>query len=64
MIVVETEGINPQDKIGMTPLHLAAQYNHEQVCKLILSEISLDKNPKDESGRTPLHLAAKYGRIR
>ena len=51
---------NPRDKCGMTPLHMAAQKGHLEVCKMIM-ECLEDKNPIDRLGETPLHFAAKNG---
>ena len=40
---------------GWTPLHLAAQQLHKDVCKLILGHVT-DKNPVNGGGDTPQHL--------
>ena len=52
---------NPFDKFGITPLHMAAQKGHLQVCKMIMEFLEVIKNPIDILGETPLHLAAKNG---
>ena len=49
----------PKDSYEQTPLHLAAENNHLEVCKLI--KYLEDKSPRDYRGNTPLHLAAKEG---
>ena len=36
---------NPMDQDRSTPLHLAAENGHEQICRLIMNAV-LDKNPK------------------
>ena len=47
---------NPDDYIGITPLHLAAEYGHLEVCKWIVENVK-DKNPKDDNGFTPIDKA-------
>ena len=46
------------DKIGRTPLHLAAKRNTPDCLRLLL-EAGADKDKADEIGRTPLHRAAE-----
>ena len=56
--------INPQDKHGRTPLHIAAFEGHEQSSTLLIAW-SEDMNEVDNEGLSPLHLAvvAKSYRI-
>ena len=44
---------------GMTALHFAARYNHDDVIRLLL-KARANKNLKDKDGRSPLMLARKY----
>ena len=48
---------------GKTPLHLAAQEGHFEVCDYILTLVN-DKNPRDENGQTPLHAAVLAGELK
>ncbi|KAJ1493868.1 ankyrin repeat-containing domain protein, partial [Baffinella frigidus] len=41
----------PDDKL-CTPLHVAARYNHTEVCRFLMSQ-GADPNTKDNAGRTP-----------
>ena len=57
--------LNPLNKDGLTPLHVAARNGKTEMCKLIMKNI-LDKNPESMQnhpfyGMTPLHLAAHEG---
>ena len=42
------------------PLHIAANYGHFDICKLIVDNVD-DKNPAELNGNTPLHIAAHNG---
>ena len=53
---------NPGNRTGITPLHVAAQNGHLQVCKLLIQSTD-DKNPKAKHDGTPLHYAAKMGHL-
>ena len=57
LVIIEPEHKNPAAYDGLTPLHLAARNNHQDVLEYIL-EFVVDKNPKDMRGITPLHLAS------
>ena len=57
--------LNPLNKDGLTPLHVAAINGRKELCQLIMKNI-VDKNPKSTQnepfyGLTPLHLAAREG---
>ena len=41
----------PDDKL-CTPLHVAARYNHTEVCRFLMSQ-GADPNSRDNAGRTP-----------
>ena len=47
---------NPPNDEGVTPLHLAAENGHLNVCEYIMMRIE-EKNPADIYGVTPLDLA-------
>ena len=44
-----------------TPLHLAAEKGHFNICNFIIQKLENKKNPRDYSNGTPLHRAAKNG---
>ena len=48
------------DDEANTPLHLAAEMNHETILKRLL-EVAEDKNPANVHRVTPLHCAAQHG---
>lgn len=52
--------INPKDKSGRTPLHIAARKNNAKVIKELLL-LGASINAKDSSGVTPLHCSAMVG---
>ena len=47
---------------GVTPLHIAAEKGHFDICKLILENME-DKNPAMFGRKTPLAIAALNGHI-
>ena len=47
---------NPPNLYGKTPLHVASEFGHLDICQLIGGYIN-DKNPRDKNGMTPLQLA-------
>ncbi|KAJ9594334.1 hypothetical protein L9F63_014251, partial [Diploptera punctata] len=49
-----------KDKNGNTPLHLAAQYQGADVCKVLIEARGATVNAMDNIGNTPLYLAAWY----
>jgi hypothetical protein len=51
-------GINPNicDDVGDTPLHLAANYAHDEVCEFLLKNGAI-LNAKNDRGQIPLHKA-------
>lgn len=50
------------DWLGTSPLHLAAQGNHVEVCKILL-QAGISTNARTKVDRTPLHLAAYEGHL-
>ena len=57
-----TEGVdlNSRDKLGETPLHVAAVMGYEGISTLLI-EGGADVNARDKRGLTPLHAAAWMG---
>ena len=54
---------NPADQRGQTPYHLAAEFGHTAICKLMFEHLS-DRNPAiEERGKTALHCAAEKGHV-
>jgi len=51
---------NDADPEGVTPLHRAAQYGHDDVIK-ILKDFDADPNVSDRDKMTPLHRAVEGG---
>ena len=51
---------NPKCDKRFTPLHYAAKNGHEEICSLILDEVT-DKNPKSKEGLTPFDYASRQG---
>ena len=47
---------NPPNLYGKTPLHVASEFGHLDICHLIGGYIN-DKNPRDKNGMTRLQLA-------
>ena len=45
-IIAKVRNKSPVDTTGKTPLHLAGQFGHFEICELILKNAS-DKNTKD-----------------
>ena len=54
LLIGNNNGKNPNDKIGQTPLHLAATRGNVSICEYIIDTID-DKNPADENGFTQSH---------
>ena len=51
---------NPADFFGKTPLHLAAEHGHFEICQLLIADID-DKHPVACNGMTPKDYAFQYG---
>ena len=52
--------VNVKDKVGWTPLHLAAFNGHKEIVELLIAN-GADVNAKsDDVGRTPLDLAIHF----
>ena len=59
--LVNSKDANPRpDLHSETPLHLAAQYDREDIVQFLLAN-KADVNAKDDYGRTPLYWAALCG---
>ena len=56
LIIENVEDKNPGDKLGWTPLHLAAKNGHLEICKLIIANVD-DKKPLTRQGKTPRNVA-------
>ncbi|KAK5319135.1 hypothetical protein LTR93_007830 [Exophiala xenobiotica] len=48
---------------GLTPLHFAAAYGHDDVCRLLLQE-GASRSSTSFRGISPLHVAAHFGHVR
>lgn len=46
--------------MGTTPLHLAAQNNHVEVCELF-AKSGMFNDARNKVDRTPMHMAASEG---
>lgn len=59
LMLVECQDIdvNPRDKEGNTPLHLACEENRGEVCKILVSN-GAELDCKNKEQKTPLDLAA------
>ena len=55
---------NPQDREGVTPLHLAAEKGLLLMSRAILIYVPEDKNAFDGNGKTPCDLAKENGHSR
>lgn len=54
--------LNPRNKDGITPLHIACRTRgHEEAIEFLFKHIESNSMPQDIHGNTPLHEAAKYG---
>ena len=53
---------NIKDDFGRTPLHVAVEYRHFNICQFICENVK-EKNPRCMDGKTPLHLAAINGHL-
>lgn len=49
-------------QLGTNPLHLAAQGNHVEICKILLRS-GISANARTKVDRTPLHMAAYEGHL-
>jgi ankyrin repeat protein len=55
--------VDGRDRVAETPLHLAAQYGHDDVVSRLLAA-KANVNARRNGGLTPLHLASGHGRFR
>ena len=63
-IIDSFEEMNPPNINGITPLHLAAEGGHLNICMFILASNLSIKNPKSKNGETSLHIVAKTGYLK
>lgn len=54
--------VNARKQSGWTPLHDAANTNHDRVIELLLSQ-GAEADAVETEGGTPLHLAAERGHL-
>ena len=52
--------VNPRAKANL--LHLCAQYNRQEIAKLLISK-GAKVNDKNDKGRMPIHIAVKHGSV-
>ena len=52
MIIPNLHDKNPRNYGGFTPLHIAAEHGHSEICWVV------EENPKSDCLMTPLHFAA------
>ncbi|KAK3376392.1 ankyrin repeat-containing domain protein [Lasiosphaeria ovina] len=57
---ISLEMARHKDRLGLTPLHIAAIQGHLQCVKLLL-ELDIEHNARDDCLLTPLHYAAGFG---
>lgn len=50
--------VNIQNSFGETPLHVASQFGHAKITKLLV-KFGADKKIKNDEGMTPLDVACK-----
>ncbi len=56
------EEANAKDEAGNCPLHIAAEYGHDEIVKVLLAK-GADVNAIGKNGNTPLNVAAKMGKL-
>ena len=54
-------GINDKGKGGNTPLHLAAQRNHEEIVIWLIEHGGADHGAKNDEGKTPYDMTEHFG---
>ncbi|EAY11153.1 hypothetical protein TVAG_498470 [Trichomonas vaginalis G3] len=54
--------INDRSSIGGTPLHLAINNNHDEICEYLRSQSNIDKNAKNYINETALQYAIRLKR--
>ena len=62
MISAQETVKNPRGNEGKTPFHLACQFGHFKIAKIVMQKsaaFNLDLNSKDDNGMTAFHLACR-----
>lgn len=49
-------------QLGVSPLHVAAQNNHLEICEILL-RAGISRDARTKVDRTPLHMAAYEGHL-
>ena len=62
LLISKLKNKNPKNKLGGSPLDMAATSGQFEICKFIIENIKI-KNPKGLNKETPLHHAAKRGHL-
>ncbi|VDP10505.1 unnamed protein product [Soboliphyme baturini] len=52
--------VNAQDKMGRTPLHIAVENQHLEICRLLLDAPNVNLYIRTSRGLTPMHFALKH----
>ena len=55
--------VNLAQRVGATPLYLAAQMGHQKVVELLLAVPGINVNLATKEGATPLHIAVQKGHL-
>lgn len=50
-------------QLGTSPLHIAAQNNHLEICEILL-RAGISRDARTKVDRTPLHMAVYEGHLR
>ena len=61
---IQSFDFNKLDKLGMSPLHYAAEHDQVKVITTLLKNESVNQNITNPNGKQALHFAAEYGKVR